>query len=265
MSLPPDTHIHTPLCQHAVGAPADYVQAAARNGIPQICFTDHAPAPDGYDPESRMALDQFPEYQAMVAEAADTASIPVRFGIEADYYPGAPTFLDPWLERQSFDLVLGSVHFIGDWGFDNPKNLARWDQADPEQIWSEYFRLIALLADTRLFDVVGHLDLPKKFGHRLPEPRVRELAQPALDRIAAADMAIELNTGGLRKPAREIYPTPTLLELACERDIPIAFGSDSHAPEEVGYAFEQAVALARSAGYTQAARFRQRRRTLVPL
>ena len=78
-------------------------------------------------------------------------------------------------------------------------------------------------------------------------------------------MSIEVNTAGLRKPIREIYPSPLLLRMARERGIPICFGSDAHKPGEVGFEFAAALSLARKAGYTHAARYSQRKRTLVPL
>ena len=39
----PDYHMHTALCKHAKGVPAEYRLAAKRLGIPEICFVDHAP------------------------------------------------------------------------------------------------------------------------------------------------------------------------------------------------------------------------------
>ncbi|MGQ9663005.1 MAG: histidinol-phosphatase HisJ family protein [Kiritimatiellia bacterium] len=263
---PPDLHIHTAFCKHAIGQPGDYVTAARHIALGEIAFTDHVPSPDGYDPLCRMTLDEFPLYRAAVSAAQQAAAPPlVLFGIEADYYEGCEAFLSGWLPSQKFDVVLGSVHYIGDWGFDNSANLHRWKNADVTEVWRSYFCLVAKLVRSRLFDVVGHLDLPKKFGYRPPDRLVREMALPILDLIADAGMVIEINTGGLRKPVREIYPAATLLALAREREIPICFGSDAHAPAEVGYAFEAALALARAAGYTTMARLRARRIEIVPL
>ena len=262
-----DYHMHTVLCKHAKGTVAEYAGEASGKCLPEICFTDHAPAPDGYDPANRMMLNEFPAYVKSVGECRDSAKTPVLFGIEGDYYEeaGCLDFLRKWLPAQRFDLVLGSVHYIRGWGFDNPAERATWDSVDVVQSWREYFQLVIGLADTRLFDVVAHLDLPKKFGYRPRDKALKEMAQPALDRIAAAGMGIELNTSGLRWPVREIYPSPLLLELAREREIPICFGSDAHTPQDVGYAFDQALALAKEAGYKQCARFRGRQKQLVPL
>jgi histidinol-phosphatase (PHP family) len=232
-----------------------------------VAFTDHAPAPGGYDAKHRMDPDQFSDYRTAIdALRREPGSTPeVLFGIEADYYKGYETFLPEWLAAQPFDLVIGSVHYINNWGFDNPEYLNVWETVELTEAWRRYFDLIAALADTRLYDVVGHLDIPKKFGHRLPDAVMRELAPSVMDRIAAAGMAVELNTSGLRNPSAEIYPSPLLLRLARERGIPICFGSDAHRPDHVGFAFDLAVAAAREAGYTHYAQFRRRNRTSVPL
>ncbi|VBB47057.1 putative histidinol-phosphatase [uncultured Desulfatiglans sp.] len=261
----PDYHIHTPLCHHAVGAVAEYKAAAATKGIPEICFTDHAPTDTDYDPAHRMTLQEFPRYCGMIENIRTPGPPEVLFGVEADYYKGCRTFLENWLPRHAFDLVIGSVHFIASWGFDNPDERHVWDAVDVTETWKRYFALICKLADTRLFDVVGHLDLPKKFDYRPPGAALREMAAPALDRIAEAGMGIELNTAGLRKPVGEIYPSLELLAWARERGIPICFGSDAHQPEDVGEGFPEALKLAYAAGYTEYFRIRQRRKTLLPL
>jgi len=289
-----DYHIHTELCQHAEGKASAFRARAVELGLPEICFTDHVPNPDGYDPVNRMRLDQFPLYRTMVADLARASQSVVLFGIEADYYNGCERFLQDWLPRQEFDMVIGSVHYIDNWGFDNPDERHVWDSVDVTNTWAAYFNLIgkladsrltdsrltdsrltdsrltdnrltdsrladSRLADSRLADVVGHLDLPKKFGYRPSDQDLKEMAQPALDRVAAAGMAIEINSSGLRRPVHEIYPSALLLSLAKARDIPICFGSDAHRPEEVGWQFDASLALARSAGYTHAMHYRHRR------
>lgn len=272
----PDYHIHTPLCQHAEGEVSAFRARAVELDLPEICFTDHVPNPDGYDPVNRMRLDQFALYRKMITDLAHasqprSSSTPpeagkpvVLFGTEADYYDGCERFLKDWLPRQEFDLVIGSVHYIANWGFDNPDERHVWDSVDVTNTWRAYFNLIGKLADTRLgnsrlADVVAHLDLPKKFGHRPSDRDLKEMAQPALDRVAAVGMAIEINSSGLRRQVHEIYPSALLLSLAKERNIPICFGSDAHRPEEVGWQFEDSLALARSVGYTHAVHFRGRR------
>ena len=62
IALPSDAHIHTALCRHAQGMPIDYARAAFSKGLPEICVTDHAPAPNGFDVGSRMDAKDFPAW-----------------------------------------------------------------------------------------------------------------------------------------------------------------------------------------------------------
>ena len=261
----PDYHFHTNLCKHANGELRDFVHSANIKGIPEICCTDHAPNPDGYDPKNRMELKQFPLYRAAFEELKDNETPKFLFGIEADYYNGCEAFLTNWLVREHFDFVLGSVHFIDNWGFDNPAERHVWDSVDISATWKKYFAVVAKLVDTGLFDAVSHLDLPKKFGHRPPDKALKEMIAPLLDRMAMTGIGMEINTSGLRKPVKEIYPSPLILEMACERRIPICFGSDSHRPEEMGSDFDGALALAREVSYTQFFRIKNRKKEMVLL
>ena len=69
----------------------------------------------------------------------------------------------------------------------------------------------------------------------------------------------------VRKGLKEIYLSPLILNLAWERGIPISFGSDAHGPQDVGRYFDQALKLAKDAGYTHCLRMRGRKKELVPL
>lgn len=261
----PDYHFHTSLCKHAKGELRDFVNSARIKGIPEICCTDHAPNPNGFDPESRMDLKQYPLYRAAFEELKHTDFPKILFGIEADYYNGCEAFLKKWLAEEPFDFVLGSVHSIEGWGFDNPAERHLWDSADISTTWKNYFEVVTKLVDAGLVDAIGHLDLPKKFGHRPPDNAMKEMIAPLLDRMAMSGIGMEINTSGLRKPAREVYPSPLILRMACEREIPICFGSDSHSPEEMGSDFESALAMAREVSYTHYFRIKNRKKEMVLL
>jgi histidinol-phosphatase (PHP family) len=254
-----DIHNHTVLCNHAEGSVNAYVEQAIRTGIDVFGFSDHAPM--HFDPEYRMSFDQMEEYRRMVldAKARYAGKIAVLFGYEVDYLPG---YMDERILNADVDYLIGSVHFIDKWGFDNPEFIGRYEHEDINEIWREYFGLIEEMAKSRYFDIVGHLDLIKVFKF-LPTEPIGEIAAAAMQAIQEADMAIELNVSGYRKPIGEAYPSRELLEMAFELGIPITFGSDAHKPEQVGLYREEAEALARAVGYTRCATYSSRRRELV--
>ena len=130
------------------------------------------------------------------------------------------------------------------------------------EVWSIYFERLTMVAESGLFEIIGHADLPKKFGHR-PTRDCTPLYEPFLNAAKKHNCALDVNTAGLRKDCKEIYPSRQILEMAFQKGVPITFGSDAHAPEEVGMNFKEAIELAHGVGYTQCLRFNQRRGEFV--
>ena len=266
MELPPDYHMHTPLCRHAVGEPSEYAAHALKMGLAEIGFTDHSPmARDDFD-NWRMREDQLDEYVEKVQRARrDYPSLVIRLGLEVDYLPGHEDWIGDLAGRHAWDYFIGSVHYVSDsWDVDNPEKLSRWKERDPFEVWSVYFDRLTMAAESDLFEIIGHADLPKKFNF-VPKQDCTPLFQRFLQAAKGADVAIELNTAGLRKDCREIYPSSQFLQLAHQYGVPITFGSDAHAAAEVGMDLAWAVELARQTGYVQHCQFAQRRRTMLPL
>lgn len=261
----PDYHTHHELCRHAVGRTVDYARAALDNGTLEFAATDHCPTDVQFGKEHRMSLDQFAVYRADVDEARrEFPTLTIRFGIEADYYPGCTVFLDQFVKSQPFDIVLGSVHFRDYWSLNKSKR-GLSDGDSPIVVWQEYFHLIGKLAETGLYDVVTHLDLPKRFGNPIRDDMLRSCCLPALDKIAQANMAIEINTSGMTHSVSEMYPSGIILSWACERGVGLTFGSDAHSPDRVSDRFADAIAIAREAGYRSARRYSMRTWTEYPL
>jgi len=264
MPLPPDYHMHTPLCRHAEGEPVDYARRAVELGFTEIGFSDHSPMRrDDFD-NWRMRNDQLDEYVAKVCCAQqEFPQLAIRLALEVDFLPGQEEWIRELAARHPWDYFIGSVHYVSDsWDIDNPAKLSQWKSRDPFEVWTAYFERLTLAAESGLFEIIGHADLPKKFGHR-PTQNCTPLYEKFLDAAKRANCALDVNTAGLRKDCKEIYPSREMLALAFARGVPIAFGSDAHAPGEVGLNFAEAMALVRSVGYRECCRFTSRRREMI--
>jgi histidinol-phosphatase (PHP family) len=256
-----DYHTHTRLSD-GTGKPVDYARAARERGIAEIGLSDHAPI-TGRAVSWAMRPADLAEYVRLVRDAQRAVpKVSVKLGLEVDYLPGCDAWVRVLAAMYPWDYFLGSVHFLGEFPVD--RAAADWQHEDLAARWREYFALWADAARSGLFDALAHPDLPKKFGFR-PAGDLTPLHEEALRVVAAAGVAIEVSTGGLRQPCHEIYPAPEFLRLACRLGIPVTLGSDAHRPEDVGRDFDQAVALLRSCGYSQVSQFTARQRTLVPL
>lgn len=259
-----DYHTHTPLCLHATGTPEEYAAAANAAGLLEYGISDHAPVlPEPFD-DWRMRESQLPEYLEWIERARAVAAMPVRSGLECDWLPGCGHWIDDLASRHSWDYLIGSVHYLGGWDVDNPKWLGRWAESDVDGIWTAYWKAYADMADSQLFDILGHPDLVKKFAFR-PEGDLDRFYIPTIDHIAVSGSAIEINTAGWHKPCAEAYPHPRFLELACQAGIPLVISSDAHAPGEIARDFPAAIAMARSAGYRETVLFQGREKTYIPL
>lgn len=264
--MPSDYHMHTHLCHHAEGEPSDLARRAVELGMEEIGVSEHNPMPrDDFD-NWRMHLGRMDDYLASLEEARRRyPGLRILAALEVDYLPGQEGWIRTLAARHPWDYFIGSVHYVdGGWDIDNPTKLDQWRKRDAFDVWKAYFDRLTDAAASGLFQIIGHPDLPKKFRF-VPTRDCTPLFERFLDTAAGHGVAIEINTAGLRKDCREMYPSPAFLRLASARGVPLTFGSDAHRPEEVGADFAEAVRLARECGYTESVRFEGRRMRRVPL
>lgn len=238
-----------------------YVERARARAIDEIAVTEHVhrftqardwhPAPFWRDEATE-------DLEAHVAalRAAQDHGLPVLVGIEMDWLPDHRDQIADMLDAHPFDIVLGSVHWLGEHGIDDPDDPAA-DRLGPEAVWDRYLEALVAAAESGLFDVLAHPDLPKVFGHAMPSGMDARL-DDLVGAIADAGVAIECSSAGLRKPVREMYPDPDLLGRFAGAGVPITLASDAHSPEDVGRDYATVVAAIRGAGYTTLTRFRKR-------
>ncbi len=216
----------------------------------------------------QQARDDLDEYCAFVRERTD-----LRLGIEADFIPGAEDRTSELLEARGFDYVVGSVHFLRDRSLDMDEHTV-WDAArgvasSAEEVWRRYFETVAESARSGLFDIIAHPDLVKYWGpgrsERIPRGDLRRYYEPAVEAIAEADVAVELSTAGLRKPAGELYPAQAFLVMCAEAGVPVALSSDAHLPVEVGADYGRALEALERAGFDELCVFEHRQRRLEPM
>ncbi|MCK9490583.1 MAG: histidinol-phosphatase HisJ family protein [Sulfurimonas sp.] len=254
-----DLHNHTPLCNHAEGELFKYVEKAIKFGTKHFGFADHAPMK--FDPKYRMKFEEMRAYEREVKDLREKYKdkIEILLAYEVDFLNG---YMDKRVLEADVDYLIGSVHFIDEWGFDNPEFIGHYEHEDIDVIWQKYFDAIRDMAKSSHFDIVGHLDLIKVFKY-LPKKDISLIAKEALQAIKDADMVIELNMAGYRKPIAEQYPSIGLLRDAYKLDIPITFSSDAHKPEQVSLFAKELVKLAHDVGYKECATFKKRKREML--
>ncbi len=265
----PDYHCHTNLCGHASGEMEDYIAAALLKGLQELGFSDHLPMywlPESErNPGLAMSEQELPLYVEKVIKLQKKYSdLSIKLGIEADYIPGNNMELNRLLEMYPFDYVLGSVHFVNGWAVDSPANKNDYEHLNIDEIYTDYFSYLQIAARSGLFNIMAHPDLIKKFGYR-PKKNLASLYEQTAEIFAKSGVCAEVNTAGLRYPAREIYPSLELLRLFKKYGVAVTVGSDAHFPEQVGEDWEEAALYLKEAGYRETAVFSGRRLKMVKI
>ncbi|HVF31756.1 MAG TPA: PHP domain-containing protein [Acidimicrobiales bacterium] len=191
--------------------------------------------------------------------AAKAAGLPVVLGLEVDHYEGRMDKVQALLDGYPFDVLLGSVHWIGAWLFDIIESgvaQREWDHRGVEQAWDAYARAMEELSASGAIDVLAHPDLCKVAGRRPATPD--EFHDRIAEAAAASGIAAEVSSAGWRKPCDEAYPAPALLRKFRERGVPVTTASDAHALEHVAYRAQDLKPLLQQAGYSELVAFDRR-------
>ncbi len=286
-----DYHLHLwphghPATTVTVEHLASYCEEAASLDITEIAVTEHlfrfAQADavlagfwdDDVNAGLRSAMAAYWEQHARAdldayvdtVQAAKAAGLNLVLGLEVDHYSGRMDKVAALLEGYPFDLLLGSVHWLGAWGFDNyedPVMSAEWDARGVEDVWDRYVDALEELADSGVCDVLAHPDLAKVTARR---PAVLdEYHDRIAQAIAVNGLAAEVSSAGWRKPVAEAYPAPALLERLAAAGVPVTTASDAHHLAEVGAGVEDLRPLLVAAGYQSITAYRDRRPVPVAL
>ena len=255
-----DYHMHS-ILSDGHDTYEDMINSAISKGLDEIGFTDHVclkPVTWAIRTEDIPVMTE--QIQDLKLKYKD--QIQIRYGIELDYFPGVENELQEIIERIPVDYVIGSVHFIGDWNFDTDQSLyGKWTN---DKLYEKYFRIVQQAANSGLFDVIGHIDIIKKF-RIYPESNQDMLFEETIKIIKASNLVVELNTGGLDRPCAEFTPGLKLLELCYANHVPVTLSSDAHRAGQIARHYETAVEMLLQVGYTEIYGFNNRIRRIIKL
>ncbi len=249
-----NTHCHSKYCGHGEGEIEEYVIDAEEAGLTTLAFTEHYPLSSDFDPDEYLSVpaSSMTAYRDAVEEARKAyPDLTIILGLEMDYLGDDEDRNITADDLAPFELILGSVHFVDKWAFDDPSQRERWDEPGAaDAIWSRYFELWCQAAadKNQPFDVMSHPDLAKKFAF-YPSYDLKPLYEQAAEAAKAGGRMIEVNTSGSYYACAEMFPAPDLLQAFCKAGIPCTVGTDAHVPKNVARDIERAYALMYDAGY----------------
>ena len=214
-----DLHLHTYFSPDAHCSMEELAEEAAAKGVSVLCFTDHVEMA-GY--ETYSSFDFAGRREAFRAVREKYAGrVKLLIGLEF----GEPNrFWDTYqkvLKGEDYDMIIGSVHTPTDARFDRSQKLT------PEQHSQWHYEATLQMVKKGGFDVLGHLDFPKKFVSDFIENV--EMSELILDECIRQGIVPEINTSTLRRGLTEPCPTMKLVEYyATHGGRYVTIGSDSH-------------------------------------
>lgn len=256
-----DYHTHSRVSPDVFSSMTEMAEAAIRQGLQEICFTDHVEPIWFGSTAPRKTYDWAPlteEFRA--AQAAVGDRIRLRLGVElGDAVWDLDRSQAIMARAPALDFVIGSIHILSE-RMDGRDlySLAPRDEAETRACLADYLGQIQRLARWGGFHVLGHLTLPLRYLNENRGMHVSfdgfEAEMEAIFRtIIPKGIGIELNTN------RGNTPLPDGKWLRMYRGLGgeiVTLGTDAHAPEAVGCAVREGQALLRESGFRRFCTFR---------
>lgn len=258
MALYIDYHVHSDNSFDCKIPMDEMCCRAVARGISELAFTDHFNNHlldidlGYYDPERYFA--------DLERCRAQFPTLTIRAGIEVGEPHRWGSKILPILQRYPYDLVLGSLHWVGNQNVFNPDYFRG---QGPQKAYGDYFAELNRMVRHGGFDILAHVDLPKRAGFNVYgsydigayEEAVRDLWQSCIE----SQIAVEINTKGVRCRVAQLHPTTAALKWYVEMGGQLlTLGSDAHHSNNVGEHFDQAIQSAHEAGLTHVCRFQCR-------
>lgn len=276
-----DYHVHTNHSPDAEGRILEYCDQALRSGLNEICFTNHAemdPARgdniirfDGRDePLTNKALKRLHQEVNAARDIYTVKGLTVRSGIEIGYFSGMEARLAEMIAGIEYDFLMGSIHCLNHACIDSSREYkAYFTKHTAQDLLDEYYAEILNLAECRLFDAMGHIDVYKKYGIDFYGPDIdylpKDLLAAIFDALSRNEIGLEINAAGLRR-IHQFYPSPEIMKLARDLNVErLTVGSDCHKVDDLGKGIKEAVEYAKSFGFSRLFAYKKRKPIIVKI
>lgn len=252
-------HNHT-VYSDGIGTIKENIESAISKNLLSIGISDHSFT--ACDTSYCMKKEDYDNYLAEIAKLKQEYKdkIPVFAGIEMDYFSE--------IDREKFDYVIASVHYIIKDGICYPVDHSAKQQQDciidafggnVYDMAKCYYDMVVEHAVRNKPDIIGHFDVINKFSLMPEDDKYLENAKQAMDEIIKHCNIFEINTGAIARGYRkEPYPSRELLEHLLSIGGKVVINADSHNPKNLDYFFNESVEILKNVGFTSYCVFNDR-------
>ncbi|GGA41382.1 histidinol phosphate phosphatase domain-containing protein [Psychrobacillus lasiicapitis] len=204
-------------------------------------------------------MNDFVENILQAKEKWRSEGVELKLGIEADYFVGYERELKELLRGYPWDYIIGSVHFVDGWGFDNPQTVDKFEGIDLKTLYERFFTTVEKAIRSELFDFVAHLDNLKVFNFKVDNMDFVNWYKRIAEALVEKGTATEVNAGlYYRYPVKEMCPGPDFVKVLVDHGVEFTVSSDSHYPDDLGKFTEMNAAMLKNLGIQKLVGFEQR-------
>ncbi len=258
-------------CDHADSPLEDIILRAIELNMPVYGFSEHAPRNhEKYLYPEEIELQKTPEIlinsfysycnTLEILQEKYVSHITLLKGLEIEVVPpdNYVPFYQQLIKEGNIEYVVGSVHWVNEHMTDFSEETFRQAVSAHnglENLMIAYYQTLKNMVVSIKPDIVAHFDLITCFlkPEEIPEyaPNLIHIIEETLEEVKKNNCILELNTSGLRKPIKRIFPDLSIIHKSAELGIPFTFADDSHNIHQVGYGLEKARELLLSQGITE--------------
>ena len=245
-------HTHTTFCD-GKSTPEEIVLYSIEKGFSSVGFSGH-----GYTPfDLRYCMKDTTGY------IEEISRLKTKYSDKIEIYCGVEEDALSYINRESFDYIIGSLHYIcvGDKYYPVDSSIDYFNEClqafdnDALKLADNYYRTFVSYIADRKPDIVGHFDLITKFEeigtqHFLNNKEYLKLSEKYLKMAAKSDVIFEINTGAISRKIRKTpYPWENLLSVLKTEGCKVILSSDSHSADTMSCCFDEVEYMLRNIGF----------------
>jgi len=258
-------------CRHAKGELDAVVERAIEAGFTHYGLSEHCPryrSDDLFPGEEDLGptglIDAFNAYAAHARALRERVGdrLQLLVGFETERLPPEDwvTRMRALREQVAPDYIVGSVHDVQghviDFSAEKTRDIAT-QLGGTEQLQGLYFDALSELVQALRPEIVGHIDLIRKFDGPSASfsPRIMRRIDDTLEVVRQTGGVLDVNCATFRRGLGPVYPLPEILARACQLGVGVTLGDDSHGAHDVGIGLEASMAAIAAAGYREVCYF----------
>ena len=232
-------------------------ERAIEIGLPALAFTEHADFVTIH--KGQHSVDIHGYLEEIERCRAKFKGLRILSGVELGEPHWFPQETAEVLAAGKLDRVLGSIHCVRLDGDDVDASQFKLRPPDEQALAiTEYFReTLAMVESSQPFEVLAHLDYPKRYwpDGMAPyrEEDYEEQLRAVLRAAAKRGCVLEVNTTRGSGDVKKLCPGLTVIRWWHDMSgAAVSFGSDAHAPDQIGGGFKLATQIVEAAGFKPA-------------